>query len=441
MVTIKNLLRNNTNSPQKSGLVLVVFRLLSSLLQFPAIILLTKSWSREQMGVWLLINSFSQVILVIADFGLGQSLRLAFAKSKELTKNGELLANSALSFSVILSIILLGIFLLILLVLNPLNLFTITDQVFRNQLNLIFALFIGCTIISAPSLIIVQLSFAFHEPQKTVIYDLMRTIILFSASMYAKMDNFLFIVCIVAIFSLITRIFQYINFFSIRNWRFRYIEFKQAFKIVQPYFVKSIEFWILAIIASIQVSLLPWLIAQVVSVSELGKVAILIQILGFLLTLHLAFYTPIQSVYSNANFLMASSYIKKSLISTIIVSPIAFILIFLLLPLITHLTGKHVIFDLNILLFFAFWGFLWLLINTSSIMLNGIGEIRIQILGLALCASIPYLSIIFGWVTNLFSLFQIIILGLLCLFTINMVFIKQSLISLKTDESNKKVAI
>ena len=172
---------NLTKNSIKSSVILVIFKLLSAILQFPAIVLLTKAWSSEQMGVWLLLISLSQIILITADIGLGQSLRLAFAKSDQFTKTneGERVLNSGVSILIILSIIFLSVFVFIFSIYKPDLLFSISNAALKTNINIGFIFFIGLTLTNIPITLITQLYFAFYEPEKMVYYDLLRTIILF----------------------------------------------------------------------------------------------------------------------------------------------------------------------------------------------------------------------------------------------------------------------
>jgi O-antigen/teichoic acid export membrane protein len=419
--SIIGLFQNKTKNPSKSGFVLLVFRLLSSLLQFPAIVLLTRAWSSEQMGVWLLVSSLGQVILTVADFGLGQSLRLAFAKSRQLseTVDGEKTINSALSVSLIICSIFFTLFFVAFLIFAPQNLFVITNSLLKAEVNVIFIVFIGLNIISVPSMIIIQLYFAFHEPEKTVMYDFIRAIVLFILAILATTDNFILIFLLIPALSVFTRFIQTINFYKTRGWIFSFISTKKALTIIRPYLAKSLEFWMLATLAVIQVALLPWLIAKVASVSQLGEFSLLIQIVGFLLALHLSFFMPLQSIYSSATLEKAKNHFTRSLKISVLAMPIIFIVILLFLPVLVNLIGKNINFDTVTLVFFGIWSFCWTVINTISIMLNGFGKIKIQIIGLVVSVITPYVALSAGWVRNLDVLFQLIISGVSIIIILN----------------------
>jgi O-antigen/teichoic acid export membrane protein len=67
-----------------SGKSLVVFKVISAGLQFGGLLLLQRSWTTEKLGIWVLLFSLGNFILVISDFGLGQALRLHFSKADGL---------------------------------------------------------------------------------------------------------------------------------------------------------------------------------------------------------------------------------------------------------------------------------------------------------------------------------------------------------------------
>ena len=434
-------LNNLTKNSIKSSVILVIFKLFSAILQFPAIILLTKAWSSEQMGVWLLLISLSQIMLITADIGLGQSLRLAFAKSDQLTKTneGERVLNSGVSILIILSIIFLSVFVFIFSMYKPDSLFSVSNAALKTNINIGFIFFIGLTLTNIPITLITQLYFAFYEPEKTVYYDLLRTIILFIASILANSNNFLIVIIIYALFTTITRLIQFIKFYSSKNWTFKFIHIKTSWSIINPFFYKGVEFWILSIVSSLQISCFSWMIARVMPVTELGNLTLLIQITGFLLVLHVSYFLPLQSRYSIASYREAKSYLMYSLAMTIIIIPIMNIFIFEFLPLINKITSKNIEYNFNIILCFAIWSILWTLINTFSIMLNGFGKIKSQILGLLIAFLISNLSIVFNWSKDIFDLFYFIILGLLILLFINLYSIFNLLKSIKSKEIILKI--
>lgn len=422
-----------TKNPIKSGVIIVVFKLVSAILQFPAILFLTKSWTSEQMGVWLLLTSLGQIILITADMGLGQSLRLTFAKLDKFTKTneGEKLLNSAISFLLVISGVFLGVFLVVFSIYQPEFLFTVVDKTLRSQINIVFVLFVGLNLISVPSMIIVQLYFAFHEPEKTVYYDFLRTIALFLLSILANSHNFLSIILVYCIFNTLTRLLQFFKFYISKKWVFTFTNFRQSFNNIRPYTIKSIEFWILSIAASIQISLFPWLIAQVMPASELGKLALIIQMMVFLLILHVSFFMPLQSKYTVASYYDVTKYLKNSYALTFVVTLVINTIFILIFPILAKFFGKIADFNQIITYFFAFWSLLWALINTSSIMLNGFGEIKPQIFGLVLSISIPYISIFFKWSKDIYTLFPFIIFGLVLLLLIELLSISNLLKALK----------
>ena len=423
MAGIKNFFQNKNMDPSKSGLFTLVIRVLSALLQFPAIILLNKAWSSEQMGIWLLVSSLSQVILTIADFGLGQSLRLSFSRSKKLanTPAGMETVNAGVSLSLILVSVLAIIFIFFTSLFNLENIFIITNQELKNNFKPLFITFIVLNIISVPNVIISQLYFAFHEAEKTAMYDFLRAIVIFSLATSATSQNFDFVFLLIAASAAISRIIQTLTFYRKRKWKFIFVPVKKAIVIIKPYLIKSVEFWVLATLAMIQVALMPWLIARVVSVSQLGEFSLLIQLTGILLTFHLSYFMPLQSRYSDVTILEARFYLKRSLKITTFSMPILLLMSFLALPVLEKIINKTTVFEPKVLVFFGIWGFLWAIINTTSIMLNGFGKIRIQILGLLIAGLLPYIAFHLKMMTNLDSLFIFIMLGVFLLSISNFV--------------------
>jgi hypothetical protein len=136
-----------------------------------------------------------------------------------------------------------------------------------------------------------------------------------------------------------------------------------------------------------------------------------------MLSLHLTFLLPLQSIYTQSSSLQQIHHLKKSFVQTVIFSGcLSFSLIYIL-PFVFKLIGAKFIPDVQILSIFSVWAALWFFCHVFSIFLNGIGIISIQSFGLLVAIIFPYVVSKITTIEGIRDLFVWINFGL-CFFLI-----------------------
>ena len=274
--------------------------------------------------------------------------------------------------------------------------------------------------ITIPTILIGQMFYAFFEPEKIVLFDLIRGFLLVLISLFARFLDFTFVMFLLFFANFISRFGYSILFYRIRGWKFKFIRPKIIWIYIQPIIIKSLEFWVLAILAVLQGGLMPWMIAKASSLIEVSRTGLILQIFTFILVLQLSFLLPIQSRYTLELAIWSRKVYLRSLFLISCIVPIFSILIYLFLPILELILKKKLFLSLENYFLIIIWLLLWSLINATSVLLNGFGQIKVQIVGLVISQAIAVLPIIFIEKSGLFLLMIFINSGLFIFLVISM---------------------
>jgi O-antigen/teichoic acid export membrane protein len=238
-----------------TGKGLVVLRIVSASLMFFALMLLEKSWTSEKLGIWILLFSLSNFIFVVSDFGLGQALRLYFARISSSKNDNDLqnTLNAAILFLFIIFLSLILGFVVYIVAFGTPTIIKTNDIFLQDKLNIVFLIFVILIFLCVPLQLINHMNYAFHEPSIVALYDFIRVLVIFILSLFANNKNFLVVVLLIGLSFLFTRIVQFFRFFNKRKWLFQMTSVKKIWQIVSLHIKKSLEFWVLGILYALQV--------------------------------------------------------------------------------------------------------------------------------------------------------------------------------------------
>jgi O-antigen/teichoic acid export membrane protein len=343
--------------------------------------MLARTLEPNAFGLWAVLYTIYNLIPSL-DLGLGQALRLKLAELN--ARGGEEKLEQQLFSSVLITLIVWGLMLAGIAAVIV-NLIPSLDTGLKTAL-MFFALICG---LSTAFNLGTQVFYAYEEGFERGIADGIQAIILiiavWSVSSSAHLEMIMY-----TFFSVAALIGAGIVawFVQRRGWVMQVPRVPDIITTVQLLWRSSVWFWLLGMFAVGIFNTSPLFVASVTNLEQVGHFSILHRLFNMIVTLHLAWLTPLQSAYTRAAALGEWSWIRTAWfrlngLTLVGLAIICAAMFFSYRPLVYLWTGS----DLNepvLVLAFSVWACSWAWVNAQSVALNGLGILRFQVKWLGL---------------------------------------------------------
>lgn len=343
--------------------------------------LLARTLEPNTFGIWVVLYTIYSLVPSL-DFGLGQSLRLKLANLNASGSQGVLeqqLFSSVLFMLIAWGLIFAGIIIVVLNLILVLN------------LNLKIALMFFSVIcgISVALSLGTQVFYSYEEGFERGILDMIQAVILVVAiwgvSGSANLETIVYV--FFGMTSLIS-MGSLVWFIKRRGWVIKIPQISDSIIALQYLGRSSLWFWLLSVFAVGILNTSPLFIASMTNLEQVGHFSILQRLFGMLVTVHLAWLAPFQSAYTRAIALkewswLRATWIRSSRLTAIWMATVTVALMFTYQNLVLLWTGK-IFYEPALVAIFSIWVYVWTWINVNSVVLNGIGILKPQVIFLGI---------------------------------------------------------
>ena len=350
-----------------------------------------RAFSSEAFGIWAILLSII-ILSPCFDFGLGGPvLRNYLTEAKE---EGKLFYFSVTSLLFVIYGI-LALFLFSIAFLIPWHSFFHVDNALLNaSLGRVFASALLLLALRIPFAMNADAFYGYHETHIRGVLDGIEVVLLSATAIslsYFKVSFLLFVQIYFLTYTLMS-VLSFFIFLKRRGWVFEWKKPKEALKIVLPHRRASIFFWLQNMTALFLFSQLTSFVAHFTNAAEAGNFSLIFRLFSIALGVQFAFMNPLWGNYKEALLLKDSSWVKRALKSTLILTSLGFGSLTLLMvcfhsQIILIWTGKT-IHAPYVVFFTGLWTLFYGLINCYSTLLNAMSRSGVQFALFALSLAI-----------------------------------------------------
>lgn len=383
--------------------------------------LLTRRLSKEEYGLWAVVWTFTAFATGF-DFGLSQGLKNKLASLSADASGRTAVEQREYFLSVCYALGLTGLVgVAVTLVATPFvpwdSLLNISDPRLTATIVPILMVVISILLLAVPLSLSGSGFFAYQEAHWASLLNAGQSVLML-ASLAIALQMFLFSGVLISYYATygIVALVTFALFLWRRRWMPVRIPLGRLYARIRPLARVSFQFWILGVAALVISSTDTILASRVSGLAEAGNFSLIQRLFFLLLTVHMSILGPLGPAYTQAAQLGNWEWLRKALTSSVYGMG-AFIvlgggLIVLLHPWILRLWTGRPIQDFSLVLAMAFWALIYSWVNSYSVVLNSLGEIKLQsiLLVVAALVNIP-LSLFLG---NRFGVVGITVASIIC---------------------------
>lgn len=349
--------------------------------------LLTQSLSAEAYGLWAVVWTFVSFSSGF-DFGLSQSLKNKLA-SLSAAPNGSTAAEQREYFlSVCYALCLTGaIGITVTVLLRPLvpwaQLLNIQDAALADRVVPSLTFVISLLLVAVPLTLSSYGFFAYQEAHWASLLTAGQSVLMLGSlvvavRLFSLTGVFVSYYATYTIATLIT----FALFLRRRRWMLQRISLRRQWAYIRSLARVSFQFWLLGLAAVLIASTDTILASRVAGLAQAGDFSLVQRLFLLMITVHMSILVPLGAAYTQAAHLGNWRWVRKALTSSVY-GVVAFFavgggLIVMLHPLILQLWTGRVIHNFNLVLLMALWALIYSWVNSFSILLNSLGEIKLQ---------------------------------------------------------------
>jgi O-antigen/teichoic acid export membrane protein len=361
-------------------------RLLSIAIGLISIPLTAKYLGAERFGMWLILSTFLSWVGV-ADFGLGNSLKnvLATADGREDKESAKIAVSSVFYITIVIAVIFSSIFSLAYPQIAWEKIFNVTSSLAKADS--------GSTIIIIACLFLIRLIFSipvniYHSYQESYIYnfwEVFTSVISIASLIVAISYKATLPILVVAGFGgpILAAIFSAIHIFGWkRPWitpNLKHFRWDQGISLIRL----GAQFWLVQIAAIVLLQTDLIIVAQMFGSADVAKYGMALKLFGIISMIQVCFTSPLWTAYSEAIAKKDYGWITKTFKRSVVLSAVwsvgaCGLLVVFGQQLILLLTKQDMVPDASLLIAMSLTTIITGLTQPLAMLLNGLGEIKIQ---------------------------------------------------------------
>jgi O-antigen/teichoic acid export membrane protein len=339
--------------------------------------LLARTLEPSAFGLWALLYTVYNLVPSL-DLGLGQALRLKLAELNARGGHDQLeqqLFSSVLIALILWGLALAGIAAVVVSLLPGWDIGLKTLVVF-------FAVVCGLT--TALNLG-TQVFYAYEEGFERGIADVIQALVL-AGAVWSAAGSRNFERVTYTFFSAAALVGGGILLWFVqrRGWAIKLPRVPEIVTTLQMLWRSSLWFWLLGLFAIGLLNTALLFVAGLGNLEQVGHFTILQRLFMLLITLHLAWLAPLQSAYTRAASLedwawVGKTWLRSVNLTLVGVGAASIILVIAHHDLVLLWTGKS-LYEPLLVLMLAVWACVWAWVNANSVVLNGIGILKPQVM-------------------------------------------------------------
>ncbi len=396
---------NRTRQVLWGSLAMLAARVFGMLGGFLVIGILTRQLSSEGFALWSVLGSLAFFASAF-DVGLGQGLRNRLASlSAEQGEDSEQEQKkqffSTFWFLSGISAVLLVIFLVVGSVLPWTSLLNtgnhFSETAVRDSVFVIAVLSLANIVFSIAS----NALFAYQQAQLKAVMDAVQVVFnIVLVYLATRTGNVFTVIHVYYLVPALLAALTFVVFLVWKKWSMQYIGLKTAVQNIRGILGSSLQFWLMSLFAIVLFNMDPALLSAAGAFDQVDEFSIVQKVFLLLIGVHFAVMTPMWSAYTQAqaqkDWTWIRSSLKKSLVITgglYVVGGTFFMLIYRWL--IHWWTGMSIT-DSVFVLLMLLWSAVYAFINCFSVLLNGLGIVRVQVIMMTISVGLHLLLCTYG---------------------------------------------
>jgi O-antigen/teichoic acid export membrane protein len=397
--------RRRTRSVLVGSASMLAARLLSVVVSFVSVGVLTRQLGRDEFGLWSVIGVFVGFAGSF-DFGLGQGMRnrltILAAQGKASQREEQELFFSVLAFLAVLALV-SAVLLGSLSLLTPwAGVLGVTSPALIGPAHAATTAVIVLLLLNLPLTLNLAGFLAYQEAAQRSIFDAFQSLaLLLGVVLFARVLPIAqFIATYYVLFDLAALI-ALVAFLRRRGWGFVRVPRQVVLTHIRAVAKSSLLFWLLGTAAITIFTADPLIAAKVSGIGRAGEFSVLQKLVVLLITVHFTVLTPLWSAYTHAaathDWLWIRLALKRSVLITVALFGLGGLFVVWLHGPLLHLwTGRNLS-DPPLMTALVVWAILYAWINCFSVLLNGLNRIQQQVIVILISAALHVpLSIALG---------------------------------------------
>ena len=403
--------------------------------------ILGRALTKEQLGFWFLLVSLSALSGHL-DLGLGQGLRnklASISERQEAADEPRVVFSSVFSF--LSGVALIGILLTALFgrFIPWTTWLHVFDPILARLASNLIALILVLLLVNAPLNLGGWGLFAYQESHWRAALDGVRALMLLAiVALTVKILPFDDVVLSYYVVFTLAATLGLLVFFRRRGWSMSFATWQSQISVVRSIGSSSLLFWLLGLSSTLLLSSSSIMVGRVAGLAQVGDFRIVQQMFSLLTILSFTLLTPLWSAYTHAAATDDWAWIRKAFLSSLLLTCLVFIgggsLLALLYRPLSQLWIGRVVGSIPLIIMFCVFSLLTGVIACLSVLLNGLGRIRVQAMVACFVAIINLpLGLYFGYRFGTVGVLIGSVIALLPLLVVDIVQVQRMFVEISID--------